>query len=112
MKINSYASDLKKDLNRLDELWLQSLDHFGGPYIAGQSFTAMDAFFAPVALRIQTYELAMAPESLAYARHMLALPSMRDWYSAALQETWRYRVYEEITVNAGTWLNDFREIGA
>jgi glutathione S-transferase len=112
VRIDSYSPDLKKDLDRLDQLWLQSLDRFGGPYLAGRSFTVMDAFFAPVAFRIQTYELAMAPESLAYAERLLALPSMQEWHNAALQESWRHELYEEITKNAGTWLNDYRETGA
>jgi glutathione S-transferase len=112
VRIDSYSPDLKKDLDRLDELWLQSLDRFGGPYLAGQSFTAVDAFFAPVAFRIQTYELVMAPESLAYAERLLELPSMQEWHNAALQESWRHEVFEEITRNAGTWLNDYRAMGA
>ena len=40
---------LRKELDRLDELWNQGLSHFKGPFLAGPSFTAVDAFFAPVA---------------------------------------------------------------
>lgn len=112
VRIDSYSPGLEKDLARLDELWLQSLARFGGPYLAGQSFTAVDAFFAPVAFRVQTYEPIMSPDSLLYAKRLLALPSMQEWYASALRETWRFEAYDEITRNAGTWLNDYRAVGA
>jgi len=110
VQIDSYSPALKKDLARLDELWLQSLARFGGPYLAGPSFTAMDAFFAPVAFRVQTYQLVMAHDSLLYVKRLLALPSMQDWYAAALRETWRDETHEAIARNAGTWLKDYRAI--
>ena len=71
----------------------------------------LDAFFAPVAFRIQTYEPAMAHDSLLYAKRLLALPSMQDWYAAALRETWRDEAHEVIARNAGVWLKDYRAIG-
>jgi glutathione S-transferase len=111
VRIDTCSPALEKDLVRLDELWLQSLSRFGGPYLAGQSFTAIDAFFAPVAFRIQTYEPVMAHDSLLYAKRLLALPSMQDWYAAALLETWRDEAHEVIARNAGTWLNDYRAVG-
>ena len=43
---------LKHDLFRLGDLWNDGLRRFGGPFLAGNSFTAVDAFFAPVAFRI------------------------------------------------------------
>jgi glutathione S-transferase len=112
IRIDSYTPELEKDLARLDELWNQGLARFGGPYLAGRSFTAADAFFAPVAFRVQTYGLIMAHDSILYTKHLLELPSMQDWYAAALLETWRHDAYDEITRNAGTLLNDYRAIGA
>lgn len=111
VRIDSYTPGLEKDLARLDELWSQSFARFGGPYLAGQSFTAVDAFFAPVAFRVQTYEPVMAHDSRLYVKRLLALPSMQDWYVAALRETWRDEAHEVIARNAGTWLNDYRAIG-
>jgi glutathione S-transferase len=112
IRVDSYTPELEKDLARLDELWNQGLARFGGPYVAGRSFTAADAFFAPVAFRVQTYGLIMAHDSILYTRHLLALPSMQDWYAAALLETWRHDAYDEIARNAGILLNDYRAIGA
>lgn len=112
IRIDSHFSDLKNDLDRLDELWSEGLSRFGGPYLAGQSFTAVDAFFAPVAFRIQTYDLALSPNSRAYANRLLALPAMQDWYTCALSETWRDEEHEAEARNAGTWLKDYRTVGA
>ncbi len=64
-------------LQRLDELWNDGLSRFGGPFLAGAAFTAVDAFYAPVAFRMQTYGLALSPASQAYANRLLALEGMR-----------------------------------
>ena len=49
------SDSLKHDLFRLGDLWNDGLARFGGPFLAGDSFTAVDAFFAPVAFRFQSY---------------------------------------------------------
>ena len=41
---------------------------------------AVDAFFAPVAFRIQSYNLILDTASAAYARGLLELRSMQAWY--------------------------------
>jgi glutathione S-transferase len=99
---------LARDVGRLDELWSQGLARFGGPFLAGKDFTAVDAFFAPVAFRAQTYGLPFAGESAAYVARMLALPAMRSWYTDALAETWREPGHEAEAEVAGTWLEDLR----
>ncbi|NBX41840.1 MAG: glutathione S-transferase, partial [Gammaproteobacteria bacterium] len=44
---------LDADLARLAALWQQGLQSFGGPFLAGPRFSAVDAFFAPVAFRLR-----------------------------------------------------------
>lgn len=111
VRLDSYTPELEKDIARLDELWCEGLTRFGEAYLAGQSFTAVDAFFASMAFRVQTYDLSMSPEALADARRLLALPSMQEWYAAALRETWRDKAHEEMTRN-GKWLHDYRAVAA
>lgn len=92
---------LARDLARLDELWGEGLTRFAGPFLAGARFTAVDAFFAPVAFRLQTYGLRLSVAADAYRDHLLALPAMRDWYEAALREPWREAAHEaEIAARA------------
>lgn len=99
---------LKQDIARLTELWTEGLRRFGGPFLAGDRFTAVDAFFAPVAFRIQTYGLELEREASAYAVRLLDLESMQAWYVSALAETARDWPHEEEAKRAGTWLADLR----
>lgn len=108
IRLAAYPEDLARDVRRIAELWHEGLDRFGGPYLAGQSFTAVDAFFAPIALRAQTYGLELPMRAAEYAKRLRELSSMREWYEAALVETWREPAHEDEARAAGTWLEDLR----
>ncbi|RAO74688.1 glutathione S-transferase [Dyella jiangningensis] len=108
MRLHEIGAPLKADIDRIGELWSEGLDRFGGPFLAGDTFTAVDAFFAPVAFRVQTYGLVLPGPAAAYARRLLALPSMRRWYDASLQESWREEKYEQETLRYGELTEDFR----
>jgi glutathione S-transferase len=99
---------LSRDLARVSELWNEGLRRFGGPFLAGAEFTAADAFYAPVAFRIQTYSPPVDAAASTYANRLLALPSMRDWYASALAETWRDAAHEAEVANWGTITEDLR----
>ena len=60
------GSDISEGANvaRLRELFAEGLARFGGPWLAGDAFTAVDAFFAPVAFRIRTYGLNQKSEQM------------------------------------------------
>jgi glutathione S-transferase len=106
--LRSVDAALNRDLARLEELWADGLDRFGGPFLTGQRFCAVDAFFAPVAFRIQTYEPPIGSGTRRYAAQLLALASMKDWYAAALQETWREEEHEAEARAVGEWREDLR----
>ncbi|CAN7628662.1 glutathione S-transferase family protein [Mesorhizobium sp. LjRoot246] len=99
---------LKQDLFRLGDLWNDGLARFGGPFLAGAHFTAVDAFFAPVAFRVQSYELSFEGAAAAYPGQLLDLPAMREWYAAGLAETWRQLDHEAEVAAAGTIIEDLR----
>jgi glutathione S-transferase len=92
----------------MSELWNDGLRRFGGPFLAGESFTAADAFFAPVAFRAQTYNLALDAVAAGYVARILDLRSMRRWYMQALEETLRDEPHETDMLQAGTVLQDLR----
>ena len=108
VRLHAVAPPLRRDIDRLDILWRDGLGRFGGPFLAGPSFTAVDAFFAPVAFRIQGYGLRLGETAMAYAARLLALPAMRDWQAAALRETSRDAGHEAEPLNAGTLVEDRR----
>ncbi|AWH89199.1 glutathione S-transferase family protein [Limnobaculum parvum] len=99
---------LLTELTRLSELWEQGLNQFGGPFLAGKKFTAVDAFFAPVAFRIQSYDLPVSPAAKAYAERLLNLQSMMEWEEEALKEVWREEGHEQEALAIGVLLNDLR----
>jgi glutathione S-transferase len=108
VQLHSISSALQQNIRRLDELWNEGLKRFRGPFLAGDSFCAVDAFFAPIAFRIQTYNLAMNDNSTNYVQRLLNLDAMRDWYDAALQETWRAEGHEQEISTTGVVIKDLR----
>jgi glutathione S-transferase len=108
VRLHEISPALQQDIDRLDELWSGGLERFGGPFLAGESFTAVDAFFAPVAFRVQTYGLDLGRPGATYAQRLLSLPSMQDWKRSALLEPWREAHHEADAATSGTILEDLR----
>ncbi|ALG70147.1 glutathione S-transferase [Azospirillum thiophilum] len=79
------------DIARIEALWADARTRFGGPaggpFLFG-AFTIADAMFAPVVTRLETYGVAVSPETRAYMDAVLALPAMREWTAAAKAEPW------------------------
>ncbi len=108
VRLNEISPALQRDIDRISELWNEGLTRFEGPFLAGETFTAVDAFFAPVAFRIQTYGLILDEVPASYAKRLLALPSMQSWYNDALAEPWREPGHEAEAKQAGTLFEDLR----
>lgn len=106
--LNPVTPALQQDIERVDALWREGLQRFGGPFLAGAAFTAVDAFFAPVVFRVQSYGLPLSETALAYAQRILALKAMREWETAALLEPWREPDHEQQALDAGSVLADLR----
>jgi glutathione S-transferase len=110
MRLHETSTSLNDDIVRIQALWSTGLSRFGGPFLAGEHFTAVDAFFAPIAFRVQTYGLALNPASLAYVSQLLGLGGMRAWYADALQETFRDEPHEKEILTLGDVVEDFRAL--
>ncbi|USZ48492.1 glutathione S-transferase family protein [Halomonas sp. DN3] len=108
VRLNEKTPELLDDLHRLDELLEDGLTRFGGPYLCGEQFTAADAFFAPIAFRMRTYDLPMGGPSRDYLERLLALPAMRQWQSEAVCEPFRELPLEAQILASGTVLKDLR----
>lgn len=108
IRLHAVSQALSADLQRLTELWRQGLNTFGGPFLAGNRFTAVDAFFAPVAFRLQTYHLPLPEECLDYAQRILTLDGMIAWTEAALREAFREPTHEAEILAIGDWVEDLR----
>jgi glutathione S-transferase len=99
---------LRRDVARITELWAEGLSRFGGPYLAGAEFTAADAFFAPVAYRVRTYDLDVGTAGRAWVDYIIAHPAMQDWEAQALKESWREAGHEADLHACGEVLADYR----
>jgi glutathione S-transferase len=108
IRLHSIDASLAGDLRRIEQLWAEGLAKFGGPFLTGARFCAADAFFAPVAFRIQTYDPPIDAASRRYAAQLRDLPGMREWYAAGLAETWRDPEHEAEVSAFGTWTQDLR----
>ncbi len=77
---------LQADLDQLQTLWEPALQAHGGPLLFGR-FSAADAFFAPVAMRLTRYGLPLrSARCTAYVQALCELPAVRDWVAGALLE--------------------------
>lgn len=104
---NPASGALSRDVMRIGEIFAEGLERFGGPWLAGPAFTALDAFFAPVAFRIRTYGLDVGAGQ-AWVERILAHPAMQEWERQALAEEWREESHEAELAAAGRLTADYR----
>lgn len=74
---------VQADLDRIAAIWSHALAVSGGPWLCG-SYSAADAFYAPIATRIAGYSLPMPPAACAYVAAHLADPAFREWRALGL----------------------------
>ncbi|MFO1406334.1 MAG: glutathione S-transferase family protein [Steroidobacteraceae bacterium] len=111
VRLDPLPDDVARDVARVSELWAEGLARHGGPFLAGAAFTAVDAFYAPVAFRVRTYGLVLGEAAMLYASRLLDLPSMRAWHGDAIAEPWRDPEHDEAAVAHGTLAADLRRPG-
>lgn len=79
--------DAQADIGRICEIWEACLSDFGHhDYLFG-GFSIVDAYFAPVVTRFQTYDVFLAPALQAYMKRVLLHPAVEQWIDEAKQET-------------------------
>ncbi len=76
----------KPDIERIEAIWKECLQTYGGPFLFGAAPSVADAMFAPVTRRLMTYGVKIAPESAAYCATIDGWPPMAEWLAAALAE--------------------------
>jgi glutathione S-transferase len=107
-RLRHHTDQLLGDLRRLTELWKDGFARHGGPFLAGRAFTAVDAFFAPVATRVQTYALPLPREAMAYVERLLAHPPVQEWIAAGIAEDFRDESHEREHIGKGEIVQDLR----
>ena len=84
MSASCRSDAVRRDLDRIEELW-DYAGQGGAGWLFGD-FGIADAFFAPVAARIATYDLPVGPAAQAYVALHLADPAFRRWRAVGLIE--------------------------
>ena len=107
VQLRPIGPGLERNLTRLREIFEQGLEKFGGPWLAGPEFSAVDAFYAPVAFRIRTYGLGVG-KGQAWVDQVLAHPAMQQWEAEALAEDWREQSHEDELAATGVVTADYR----
>ncbi|BBH35087.1 glutathione S-transferase family protein [Pseudomonas sp. St290] len=88
--LSPVPADVQAEIERLLALWAECRDAATetGPYLFGRVSLA-DAFFAPVAVRLRTYQVALSKVDAAYVETLYQWPAFKAWQQAGLEETAR-----------------------
>ena len=79
---------VRADVRRIEGMWQACFDDpasGGGPFLMGD-FSIVDAMYAPVYSRLQTYQLSNHPALDRFGAALTALPAWQEWTDGALQD--------------------------
>jgi glutathione S-transferase len=74
--------EVAAEIERIKAIWNEATR----PFLFG-AFTAADAMYAPVVLRLRTYEVELPRAARIYQEAMLGLPALQEWIAAAERES-------------------------
>ncbi|WP_255320818.1 glutathione S-transferase family protein [Halomonas cupida] len=109
LRLKQPSADLDRNLARIDEIFAQGLQQFGGPFLCGSSPCAADAFYAPLVLRLQSYGLTLSATAERYVAHLLQNDALQQWQRLAMAEPWREAALEADIMERCEILVDARE---
>jgi glutathione S-transferase len=79
--------DVQADIQRMLALWAEcrTVATDIGPFLFGGA-TLADAFFAPIAVRLRTYQVKLPAADEAYVEAIYQWPAFKAWQKAGLEE--------------------------
>ncbi|MCX2544716.1 glutathione S-transferase family protein [Pseudomonas sp. COW5] len=85
--LNPVPPEVKVDVERMLALWAEcrAAATEAGPFLFGRVSLA-DAFFAPIAVRLRTYQVQLPTEDEAYVETVYRWPAFKAWQKAGLEE--------------------------
>jgi glutathione S-transferase len=84
-KVWAEQDGVRRNVARIESLWADALVDSGSPFLFG-AFSAADAFFAPVCMRLKSYALPISTASRVYIDKVSAAPGVARWIADALAE--------------------------
>jgi len=80
--------DTQDDIERVIALWAEcrAASTEQGPFLFGKP-SIVDAFFAPVAVRLRTYRVELPADAAAYVDTLYQWPAFKRWQQAGLEDS-------------------------
>ena len=85
VKVWAGQAAVRADVTRIELMWAEALLASGGPFLFGE-FSAVDAMYAPVCMRLRTYALPVPSVVQRYIYQVVAAPAVAAWMADALAE--------------------------
>ncbi|MCF2860341.1 glutathione S-transferase family protein [Pseudoalteromonas sp. SMS1] len=79
-----FTESLEKDIRRIEQIFAEQFCQFGG-WLFGD-WSIVDAMYAPVLLRFQSYGVTLNDEAKGYVKHALDCPALQKWCAMAACE--------------------------
>lgn len=76
---------VRANVARIEAMWAGCLAAHGGPFLFGP-FSAVDAYYAPVCMRLRSYGLPVSDTTRAYIERVAAAPGVAAFIADALAE--------------------------
>jgi glutathione S-transferase len=80
------SADAKKDIARIDDIFAQQQATYPHAWLFGE-FSIADAMYAPIVLRLKTYQITLSDAAQQYCEHVLNCTVLQSWIVEALKET-------------------------
>ena len=84
-KIWAEQPTVRADVTRIELMWAEALLASGGPFLLGE-FSAVDAMYAPVCMRLRNYALPVPSVVQRYIDQVVATQAVAAWMADALAE--------------------------
>ncbi len=86
---------LLANVERIEDIWAEARSQRAGdgPYLYG-AFSAADAMYAPIASRLDTYQIPVRAETRDYIATILGHAAFVEWRDEALKEPWSIDNYD------------------
>lgn len=95
IQLGARSEAMVRNVQRFNELFAEGLEKFGGPWLAGETFTIADAMYAPISSRCKTYGVKLEGPAKEYIERLFEHPAVQEWIQDGIRETAREPSHEE-----------------
>ncbi|WP_350615451.1 glutathione S-transferase family protein [Pseudomonas sp. HY7a-MNA-CIBAN-0227] len=88
--LSPVLADVQVEVQRMTALWAEcrAVATETGPFLFGGA-CLVDAYFAPIAVRLRTYQVELSAVDAAYVETIYQWPAFKAWHKAGLEEVVR-----------------------